>query len=119
MKKRYTTATCRLLKRSENIKAIDNRNKEILESYDFTKVLNRIQKSIDNVQVLAESGTLQLSMRLIHSIYEEDGISGKLYENLDQQLIHILHDEFNYDAEIENIGGSFFGSYYLILDLDK
>ena len=42
MKKYYTTKTCKLLSKSENIKAIDNRNKEILESYDFTKVLNKI-----------------------------------------------------------------------------
>lgn len=119
MKKYYTTKTCKLLSKSENIKAIDNRNKEILESYDFTKVLNKIQSSIDKVQVLSESGSLQLSMRLLYSVYEEDGISGKLYENLDQQLIRILHDDFDYDAKIENVGGSFFGSYYLILDLGK
>ncbi len=119
MKKYYMTKTCKLLSKSENIKAIDDRNKEILDSYDFTKVLNKIQSSIDKVQGLSESGTLQLSMRLLHSVYEEDGISGKLYKNLDRQLIRILHDDFDYNAEIENIGGSFFGSYYLILDLGK
>ena len=119
MKKYYTTKTCRLLKRSENIKAIEDRNKEILDTYDFTKVLNRIQSSIDKVQVLSESGSLQLSMRLVHSVYEEDKISGKLYENLDQQLLRILYDDFDYNAEIENVGGSLFGLYYLVLDLSK
>ena len=57
MKKYYMTKTCKLLSKSENIKAIDNRNKEILGTYDFTKVLNKIQSSIDKVQILSESGT--------------------------------------------------------------
>jgi len=56
-------------------------------------------------------------MRLIHAVYEEDKISGNLYDKLDNKLLTILRDDFGYECEIQNFGGSFFGSYYLVIYL--
>lgn len=54
---------------------------------------------------------------LIHAVYEDDKVSGNLYDKLDDKLLTILRDDFGYECEIQNFGGSFFGSYYLVIYL--
>lgn len=119
MKKQYDYTRCLLESKQDNITNIMNRNKEVLNDYNFTNALNKIQSAINKMQSLPKSGKISIRTPYIHTIYENDGVSSLLYDELDKQLIRILHDDFGYTASIENFDGAFFGIYYLVLDLNK
>lgn len=119
MKKQYDYTRCLLESKQDNITNIMNRNKEVLNDYNFTNALNKIQSTINKMQSLPKSGKISIRTPYIHTIYEKDGVSSLLYDELDKQLIRILHDDFGYAASIENFDGAFFGIYYLVLDLNK
>ena len=118
MKKQYDKSKCKLLSKDLNVEEIIARNKSVLSNYDFTTVLNAIQQKFNRMQGFpSEECKMSIGMRLIHAVYEDDKISSNLYDKLDNKLLTILRDDFGYECEIQNFGGSFFGSYYLVIYL--
>ena len=118
MKKQYDKSKCKLLSKDLNVEEIIARNKSVLSTYDFTTVLNAIQQKFNRMQGFpSEERKMSIGMRLIHAVYEDDKISSNLYDKLDNKLLTILRDDFGYECEIQNFGGSLFGSYYLVIHL--
>ena len=118
MEKQYDKSKCKLLSKDLNVEEIIARNKSVLASYDFTTVLNAIQQKFNRMQGFpSEERKMSIGMRLIHAVYEDDKVSNNLYDKLDNKLLAILRDDFGYECEIQNFGGSFFGSYYLVIHL--
>lgn len=118
MTKQYSKSLCKLLPKDENVKEIVARNKNILETYDFTTVLNTIQQKFNRIQTIStEKRDIAIAARLIHCIYEDDKISNALYDDLDNKLVTILKEDFGYDVEIKGFGGGFFETRYLVFHL--